>query len=132
MSISRKNISINKSWNTPIKFIEPIQKFFGGSIELDPCSNEFSLVSTIIEYKLPNQDGLIESWNYSNIFLNPPYGTDKERKTSIKMWLDKVAETYKKYSNEIICLIPVATNTKNWKENIFPIATSICFYQIVE
>lgn len=62
-----------------------MKDFYGGSINLDPCSNEYSVVNAETEYRLPEHDGLKESWNYPNIFVNPPYGIDKERGTTIKI-----------------------------------------------
>jgi hypothetical protein len=56
MSAGRNIISKNKSWNTPPKYIKLIEEFLG-KIELDPCSNEFSMVNANIKYILPT-DGL--------------------------------------------------------------------------
>lgn len=127
--ISRKPISLNKDWNTPIEYVEVIKNFFLGKIYLDPCSNEFSLVNAEIEYKLP-KNGLEESWNYPTIYVNPPYGRDKDSKTSIKTWIDKCREAHQKFNSEVIALIPVATNTKHWQENIFLTASAVCFLQV--
>ena len=76
---------------------------------------------------LPEKDGLVEEWNYKTIFVNPPYGTDKERKTSIKDWIRKCFESYVLYDSEVLALIPVATNTRHWKDFIFHRASCICF-----
>ena len=46
---------------------------------LDPCSNRHSTVRATVEYSLPEIDGLSASWNYPTIFVNPPYGRDRER-----------------------------------------------------
>lgn len=40
--LDAKNNTTKKDWNTPPKYIKPIKDFFGGSIALDPCSNEHS------------------------------------------------------------------------------------------
>lgn len=127
MTIGRKSVSITKDWNTPIEYINKIKKFFG-QICLDPCSNEFSIVNAKTEYRLPNHNGLEESWNYETIYCNPPYG--RNGKTSIKNWLEKCSDSYSKYNNQIIALIPVATNTKHWQQNIFKNANSICFLKV--
>ena len=87
MSSGRTNNSKNKSWNTPPKYINLIKEFFN-EIELDPCSNDFSLVNATTEYKLPI-NGLKESWDYNTIFVNPPYGRDVENKSSIYDWILK-------------------------------------------
>lgn len=125
MTAGRKVNNTSKSWGTPEKYISAVKEVFGGSIDLDPCSNIFSIVGAKNEYILP-KDGLLESWDFKNIFVNPPYGKDKERKTSIKDWLRKCSDSYDSGSS-ILALIPVSTNTSHWKEYIFPKATGICF-----
>jgi hypothetical protein len=127
MSAGRTVNSKSKHWGTPIKYVNAVKEFFNGTIELDPCSNEYSIVNAIFNFKLPKTDGLKKDWNYETIYVNPPYGSDRERGTTIKNWLAKCVSTRKKYSNEIIALIPVATNTRHWKQYIFGEANAICF-----
>lgn len=115
----------SKDWCTPPKYVEAISLFFRNQIELDPCSNQFSIVPAKTKFSLPI-DGLSKEWNYKTIFVNPPYGNDKEKKTSIKDWICKCYKSHKEYGSEILALIPVATNTRHWKEYIFGKA-SICF-----
>jgi hypothetical protein len=100
---------------------------FDNSIALDPCSNKFSIVNATVEYILPENDGLLLEWNFETIYVNPPYGADRIRGTTIKNWLRKCAEVHKKYNSEILALIPVATNTAHWKQFIFGEAAAICF-----
>jgi hypothetical protein len=59
--------------------------------------------------------------------VNPPYGRNHENKTTIYDWIKKCYVTYNTYNSEIIALIPVATNTKHWKEFIFKTSSSILF-----
>lgn len=127
MSAGRSVNSQSQSWGTPIKYINAIKKFFGGSIALDPCSNVYSLVHAEKEFSLPQNDGLKESWNYPTIYMNPPYGSDRERGTTIKNWLAKCALTHNQYGSEILALVPVATNTGHWKQSVFGQARAICF-----
>lgn len=123
MTAGRKNISDKKDWNTPPKYIELIKKMLG-VIELDPCSNEFSMIDAKVRYILPT-DGLKENWNYKTIYINPPFG--RSDKTSLYDWIKKGVDIYKINKNEILYLIPVATNTKHFKELIFKNANGICF-----
>jgi len=127
MSAGRTVNSQSQSWGTPLKYVEAVKKFFDGSISLDPCSNEYSIVGADEEFILPNNDGLHMDWNYPTIYINPPYGADRERGTTIKDWLSKCAYTHKKYKSEILGLIPVATNTNHWKKSVFGQAMAICF-----
>ena len=128
MTAGRTNKNqLSRNWCTPPKYVEVITRFFDGCIELDPCSNEWSCVNAVTSYSLPKQDGLREKWNFKKIFVNPPYGADRERGTTIKDWLRKCYQAHKLYKSEVIALIPVATNTSHWKEYIFGKAASICF-----
>lgn len=95
-------------------------------VEFDPCSNKDSIVNAGIEIILPD-DGLKQKWSYKTIFVNPPFGRDFERKTTIKDWILKCYEANEKYDAEVLLLIPVATNTSHWKEFIFGKASAICF-----
>ena len=124
MTAGRKNISEKKDWNTPPKYVKLIEEFFG-EIELDPCSNDGSMINANIKYILPT-NGLLESWDYKKIFINPPYGRDVENKTSIYDWIKKGVDANKNGS-ELLYLIPVATNTRHFKDLIFKNACGICF-----
>jgi hypothetical protein len=117
----------SQHWGTPEKYIDAVKRVFGGAIALDPCSNRYSLVKANTEYRLPAQDGLKAPWNFPTIFVNPPYGIDRERGTSIRHWLERCAEAHREHRAEIIALVPVATNTGHWKKNVFGTATSVCF-----
>lgn len=127
MTAGRHVNTLSQSWGTPHKYVRAIRQFWAGSIGLDPCSNPYSIVHADIEYMLPEHDGLKEEWNSRTIYVNPPYGTDKERGTSIKNWLAKCAESHIKYGADVIALVPVAPNTGHWKKFVFGQANAICF-----
>lgn len=127
MSAGRHVNTLSQSWCTPLKYVIPIRNFFGGKIDLDPCSNEFSVVNANTEFRLPFRDGLVETWQYNTIFVNPPYGADRERGTTIKNWLVKCCQAHAQFKSEVIALVPVATNTTHWKQCVFGQAAAICF-----
>ncbi|MGB0991287.1 MAG: DNA N-6-adenine-methyltransferase [Akkermansiaceae bacterium] len=127
MSAGRKINTLSQEWGTPEKYVSAVKNFFGGSISLDPCSNQFSIVGAGTEYKLPKHDGLKESWDYKTIYVNPPYGIDKSRGTRIAHWLYRCAAAHKNHNSEILALIPVASNTGHWKNYVWTRATAICF-----
>lgn len=127
MTAGRTVNSNNHDWCTPKTYVDAVKRFFGGEIELDPCSNDYSIVHAKIEYRLPKNDGLRDSWDYQKIYVNPPYGADRERRTRIKHWLYRCAEANRKHGSEVVALIPVATNTSHWKEYIWGRATAVCF-----
>lgn len=126
MTAGRKVNTSSHHWCTPQKYVDAVKTVLG-DIELDPCSNSFSLVAASHFYSLPETDGLVSSWSYKTIFVNPPYGRDKERKTSISDWLKKCVEANIEHNAEVLALIPVATNTKHWKTYVWKYATSVAF-----
>ncbi len=126
MTAGRTTASTNQTWCTPPKYVHAIRRFFGGVIELDPCSNQHSIVDAVVEYKLPAQDGLHLDWNFQKIFVNPPYGADRERKTTIKNWLYRCNQTHINHGSEVLALVPVATNTSHWKNYVWGAASSVC------
>lgn len=127
MSAGRTINTLSMSWGTPRKYVNAVREVFGGRIDLDPCSNEFSVVSADVEYRLPENDGLKESWNFPTIYVNPPYGIDKKHGTTIKNWLSHCAHANAEYGSEVLALVPVAANTAHWKKYVFTRASGICF-----
>ncbi|MGV0827805.1 DNA N-6-adenine-methyltransferase [Empedobacter brevis] len=127
MSAGRTINTQSQSWGTPHKYVNAVKDFFYGKISLDPCSNEYSIVNADVEYIFPQNDGLRDSWNFSTIYVNPPYGSDKIRKTTIKDWLKRCYLANEEYGSEVIALVPVATNTGHWKNFVYNKATAICF-----
>lgn len=128
MTAGRKNSdTLSQHWCTPPKYVTAIKKFFGGRVALDPCSNKYSIVKAEVEYRLPHTDGLVASWNYPTIFVNPPYGSDRERGTRISDWLRRCADAHGRHGAEVLALVPVATNTRHWKLYVFGAATGVAF-----
>lgn len=128
MTAGRNNAeSLSQDWCTPPEYVDAIRRFFLGTIALDPCSNRYSLVEAAVEYSLPEIDGLVASWNYPTIFVNPPYGKDRERGTTIRDWLCRCAEAHSRHGAEVLALVPVATNTRHWKQHVFGAATAVAF-----
>jgi len=127
MSAGRSIVSISQSWCTPPKYVKAVREVFGGAIALDPCSNEHSVVRAQVEYRLPENDGLRSTWNYPTIYVNPPYGADRDRGTTIKNWLRRCAHAHEEHGSEVLALVPVATNTRHWKDFVFGVADAVCF-----
>lgn len=126
MTAGRKSVTDTKDWCTPPGIVASARQVFGGQVALDPCSNADSLVDAKVNYLLPDHDGLVESWDYPTIYVNPPYGSDVDRGTRIAHWFARISEAAEAGS-EVIALVPVATNTGHWKRHVYPVARSICF-----
>lgn len=127
MTAGRNVNSQSVDWCTPVKYVNAVRDVFGGEIALDPCSNEWSIVGADVEYQLPHTDGLRESWGFPTIYVNPPYGADKMAGTTIRHWLSRCAEAHSRHDSEVLALVPVATNTRHWKEYVWGNATAVCF-----
>ena len=127
MTAGRKINAQSQDWGTPPEYVRAVREVFGGKIAPDPCSSAYSIVQAAVEYRLPAHDGLKESWDYPTIYVNPPYGVDRERGTSIKQWLARCAGSHQAYGSEVNALVPVATNTGHWKKSVFGKAAAICF-----
>lgn len=127
MTAGRSIVSISQNWCTPPKYVHAVREVFGGRIALDPCSNRHSVVRAEVEYRLPPADGLRESWDYPTIYINPPYGADRHRGTTIKDWLRRCAYAHEEYGSQVLALVPVATNTRHWKDYIWGVADAVCF-----
>ncbi|MCH7701502.1 MAG: N-6 DNA methylase [Planctomycetes bacterium] len=127
MTAGRSINSISQTWCTPPKYVCAVRKVFGGAIAFDPCSDAHSVVGAEVEYQLPDRDGLRSSWDYPTIYVNPPYGADRQRGTTIKDWLRRCARAREEYGSEVLALVPVATNTKHWKDYVFGVANAIAF-----
>ena len=127
MTAGRNTSSLSQDWCTPPRYVNAIRRFFGGTIELDPCSNCHSIVNANVEYIPPEVDGLAAQWNYRTVFVNPPYGADRRRGTTIRDWLCKCADAHSRYGAEVLALVPVATNTQHWKLHVWRAATAVAF-----
>jgi hypothetical protein len=127
MTAGRHVIGQSQEWGTPRKYVTAVKGFFGGSISLDPCSNIHSIVGAETEYRLPERNGLHDSWDYPTIYVNPPYGIDKASGTSIRDWLLRCEAAYRLHDSEVIALVPVATNTGHWKNSVYGKAQAVCF-----
>lgn len=107
-------------WCTPESILVPVRKVFDGTIDLDPCSNENSIVNAVTEYRLPDHDGLSESWAFATIFVNPPYGR------GINLWLHRCYRASKDFESQVIALIPASPDTAAWRDFVEP-ADCVCF-----
>ena len=125
MTAGRRVRGSSQDWGTPRFYVDAVRDVLG-RIELDPCSNRHSLVDAAVEY-MPPRDGLGETWDYSTIYVNPPYGMNGRYGGRISDWLAKCAAAHEDHGAEVIALVPVATNTSHWKASVFGRAAAVCF-----
>lgn len=79
-----------------------------GSIDLDPCSNEHSVVGAEYSYDLSKgQDGLELPWTpyRGNVFVNPPYSREAN-----KAWAEKALTEF--HFGSHMYLVPASFGAK--------------------
>ncbi len=114
-----------KDYCTPPKYVDALLRVFP-RIDLDPCSNGYSLVPAGMTWQLPEHDALNMEWPTSGyIYVNPPYGRDARSGTTLLHWTRKIHEAASGGA-EVMALLPVAPNTRHWKAHVFR-AQRICF-----
>ena len=126
MTAGRTVNSASHHWGTPSEYVQAVRQVLG-EIALDPCSNRYSVVGATTAYCLPETDGLHATWNFPTIYVNPPYGADRERGTTIRDWLRRCADAHRTHGSEIVALVPVATNTSHWKNYVWNAASAVAF-----
>jgi len=98
--------SATNEWSTPQDFFNKINSIY--DFTLDPCcTKETAKCKTFFTKE---DDGLRQSWEGHNVFMNPPYGNE------IKHWVKKAYLESKKTDTLVACLIPARTDTKYWHD----------------
>ena len=96
---SRDNVFL-----TPPHIIDAVRVAFGGTIELDPCTEPDNPTGAERFYALPT-NGLAESWDASTIWCNPPYGEAR------LPWVRRCLEIGQAGRAAIALLVPAHTDT---------------------
>ena len=96
-------------WNTPSSVVSDVITFFGGSLDLDPCSNDAenpNVPAKKVYTEITN--GLAHDWIADSVFMNHPYSNSKE-------WVPYAVKQYEcGNSKEMILLIKLDVSTKWW------------------
>jgi len=97
-------------WNTPPEFVADVLEFFGGSLELDPCSNDEQSPNVPAKKVYTEKtNGLLHPWTAESVFMNHPYSDSKR-------WIPYAASQYEcGNSKEMILLIKLDVSTQWWK-----------------
>ena len=99
-------------WNTPTEIVDKVVKFFGGPVELDPCSNDRDNPNIpCIRCFTEEDDGLAHQWNANSVFVNHPYSDSKH-------WIPYARRQFDEgNAEEMILLIKLDISTK-WFRSI--------------
>lgn len=92
---------------TPPSFLIRVYEFFGGTVDLDPCSNSLESPTVLANAHYTQAlDGLSLPW-FGKVFVNPPYGR------TLMTWTEKLCSEYEQGNiSEAIYLVPSRTDTK--------------------
>jgi phage N-6-adenine-methyltransferase len=104
------------AWLTPTWFVEEIRTAFGGTIDLDPCTEPHNPTGARRFYTAAD-DGLKKPWR-ARVFLNPPY-------RPVEPWIDKAIRSARRGAR-IYMLLPVRTDTA-YHQRLLAAATDIVF-----
>jgi hypothetical protein len=105
---------------TPEKILEPVRKYFGGPIPLDPATepnNPTKALAFATEFPGGDSlgDGFEVCWaDHAGTFINPPYGR------GMKDWCAKIHEETV-LGATILALLPCGARfaTRYWQDHIF-------------
>jgi phage N-6-adenine-methyltransferase len=109
MGIGRVNNfkSETVEYSTPVALFAPLAAEF--SLQRDVCASQANAKLRIFWTK--DDDALSKEWT-DNCWMNPPFNRE------LSKWVRKAHAEAKKHDNTIVCLIPVRSNTKWWRETI--------------
>ena len=99
-------------WTTPAEIVDKVVEFFGGPVELDPCSNDRDNPNIpCIRCFTEEDDGLAHQWNANSVFVNHPYSDSKH-------WIPYARRQFDEGNvEEMILLIKLDISTK-WFRSI--------------
>ena len=99
-------------WNTPSEIVLKVVEYFGGPVELDPCSNDAQYPNVpCIRCFTEEDDGLAHQWNANSVFVNHPYSDSKT-------WIPYARRMFDEGNvQEMILLIKLDVSTK-WYRSI--------------
>lgn len=109
--ISRGLMSSDKQdWETPMEFVHLVEDYLfdGKPFILDCCCYPETAKAPV--FYTEADDALTRQWNYSRVWMNPPYGR------AIPEWLAYAHKQSEKYGITVVCLVPARPDTKWFHE----------------
>lgn len=108
----KRKAKIGKSdwWCTPPEITKPLWDLFGGPVDVDPCSNERSIVRARLAFC---EGGLVRPWwtgTPGTVYQNDPY-------SQATVWTDKMLyEMTNQRVTELVRLSMMSTSTQWWQD----------------
>lgn len=121
-SSSRAALTSSESneWYTPEQYLEAVREMFGGVIDVDPASCDVAneRVKATRWIGLP-RDGLKEPWGGGRGWLNPPYGTNDERRSNQGVWLTEAIQRVDASDVDTVAFLCNAHIGRKWLRQIW-------------
>ena len=97
-------------WLTPQEIVDKVVQYFGGPVDLDPCSDNSDTPNIpCLCCFTEEQDGLSFQWNANSVFMNHPYSDSKS-------WIPYARQQFDEGNvQELIMLIKLDISTKWYK-----------------
>jgi hypothetical protein len=129
-----------EDWCSPRSILDAVRPIFGGKIDLDPCSNPWSIVGAELEVWLPKWrdqhlatgrelpsrvvagDGLEVPW-VGNVYVNSPFDA-----STLGAFMDRARRAGEAEEASTILLSPSKTDIRAWHRSA-PAAAAICFLE---
>lgn len=108
----RERLFCGDEWTTPITLFNELNEAY--KFDLDPCC--LRSTAKCKRFFTVNDDGLLQSWSGSRVFVNPPYS-----RGNIDKWLAKCVKE-QKAAAIIVALIPSDTSTNWFHKYVLPFA----------
>lgn len=101
--------------NTPESVLRPVWAM--GEIDLDPCSNAYSIVNAKTSYDLSRgQDGLVLPW-FGTVFVNGPW-------SKLRPWAKR---SVNEWGIEVFFWCPIYPETK-WSKALWTAKPTVCLW----
>lgn len=116
--------SESAEWYTPAIYVNAARQVMG-NIDLDPASCE--LANQVVQaerYYDVYAHGLLQHW-HGNVWLNPPYGREKDNQSSQEVWTCKLIAEYEAGHVEQAILLVNASTSTGWFQRLWNYP--ICF-----
>lgn len=96
-------------WETPQDLFDELDEEF--HFTLDAASSDLN--AKCEKHYTIEDDGLSQSWEGNNVFLNPPYGR------TMKDWMRKAYEESQRENTTVVALVPARTDTAWFHDYVY-------------
>ena len=104
---------------TPPRVLDPVKRYFGGQIPLDPATTADNPTCAKMWYSPDQYDGLLQPWGLEGVYVNPPYGK------RIREWVETIY--LKSGERPILALLPVTRTEQGYFQRLMSRADAVCW-----